>query len=566
MKNTLIPFRLLLVAFMSTSLLAGTPASSQTQEWLQTFNGSANQYDEATTMAVDNAGNVYIAGVTNDEYAYGTKGVMLLAKYNAAGVFQWSQTVAGQGQNAIVNAIAIDGNNEIIITGTSGISPSGWIEPGDYYTVKFDANGQLLWTQIYNGPSNGHDEVRSIAVDAANNIYITGSSNQPNSFYNDIATVMYSAAGIQQWVHQYNGPGNGDDFGAKAVFKNGFLYVTGASRGTSNWDILTIKYNPANGSVVWTARYDDSGNYSEYAVDMAVDGNDNVYVAGVVYTKGKKVVQSETNANWVLLKYNTSGSQQWVKTYDGSADDNYFYNTTIFYNDYPTALALDNAGNIFVTGRTYNKAGSGKNVTNSLDMTTVKYNPAGTQLWVKDYDGPSKAEDCANAISTDGAGNVYITGKSFTTGQGMNAATVKYNGLGVQQWVTTYNSGGSNMDEAKAIKVDGNGKVYVAGKAGADAFVVKYGQPVGSFRLTAQTEKSQNLLAYPNPVKDWLIIKNINENPIGQVLLFDPIGRKVFEQNISESNTRINLQDLPVGIYYLRIEHQNEVVKIQKEK
>jgi hypothetical protein len=124
--------------------------------------------------------------------------------------------------------------------------------------------------------------------------------------------------------------------------------------------------------------------------------------------------------------------------------------------DYAYVIAVDGAGNVYVTGKSY---GWGTN----NDYATIKYNSAGVQQWVQTYNGPGNIWDGAFAIAVDGSGNVYVTGYSYGSGTDDDYATIKYDSAGVQQWVQTYNGPGNSWDEARAIAVDGSANVYVTG-------------------------------------------------------------------------------------------------------
>ncbi len=99
----------------------------------------------------------------------------------------------------------------------------------------------------------------------------------------------------------------------------------------------------------WAARYNGPGNSSDFAYSIAVDGSGNVYITGWT-TVG-------AYADYTTIKYNSSGVQQWVSNYNGTAGG----------TDYAYAIAVDGSGNVYVTG------GSVGIETNYYDYATVKY-------------------------------------------------------------------------------------------------------------------------------------------------------------------------------------------------
>jgi hypothetical protein len=210
------------------------------------------------------------------------------------------------------------------------------------------------------------------------------------------------AAG-EKWLKRYNGPGNSDDSArAMAVDKSGNVYVAGESPGSSTYrDYATIKYN-GSGQQLWAIRYNGPGNGNDYASAVAVDGSGNVYVTG--YSAGKG-----TGYDYATIKYNSSGKQIWVRRYNGPGNG----------NDAAYAIAVDGAGNVYVTGES---PGSGT----YRDIATIKYNSAGKQIWVKRYNGPGNGDDAASAVAVDGAGNINVTGYSKGSGTGYDFIVIQY--------------------------------------------------------------------------------------------------------------------------------------------
>ncbi len=387
------------------------------------------------------------------------------------------------------------------------------------------------WVARYNGLGNGEDRAYALAVDTAGNVYVTGESSGAGT-YGDYATVKYDSNGNQLWLSRYNGSGNLiDRTTALSTDGAGNVYVTGYSYGAgTGYDYATIKYD-SNGNQMWASRY--HGAVDDYARALAVDAAGNVYVtgnswgaetyedyatvkydsngnelwvgryngpgnisdvatalavdgAGSVYVTGYSI-GAGTNTDYATMKYDSSGEQQWVARYNGPVNG----------GDYATAVALDAGGNIHVTGYSY---GAGT----SHDYSTVKYDLNGNQLWIARYSGPGKDYDFANSLAVDATGNVYVTGVSKGAGTTYDFATVKYDPNGIQLWVARYNGPGSGEDGAYALAVDAAGNVYVTGPSwgagtGNDYATIKYdsdGNQSGSL-VTTDPEPVRTVLG------DW---------------------------------------------------------------
>jgi uncharacterized delta-60 repeat protein len=315
------------------------------QLWVKTYNGPAKKGDDgASAIAVDSSGNVYVTGTsegsdTGDDY--------VTIKYNTNGKQLWVKRYNGPAKKEdSASAIAVDSSGNVYVTG--GSEGSGTSD--DYATIKYNTNGKQLWVKTYNGPAYGNDFAGAIAVDSSGNVYVTGSSSNRLSGYenSDYATIKYNTNGKQLWVKRYNRVAVGWNWAsAIAVDSSGNVYVTGASYGTS-YDYATIKYD-TNGKQLWVKTYNGPAKKEDEAKAIAVDSSGNVYVTG--YSEG-----SGTSDDYATIKYNTNGKQLWVKTYNGPAKK----------EDSASAIAVDSSGNVYVTGYSYGLDGTG-------DYTTIKY-------------------------------------------------------------------------------------------------------------------------------------------------------------------------------------------------
>lgn len=406
------------------------------EQWVARYNGPGNDKDVATALAVDSTSNVYVTGYSigsGGNYDYAT------VKYNASGVERWVARYDGPGNGPDeATALAVDDSGNVYVTGYS----ENLYMLTDYATLKYDSSGIEQWEARYEGPIGLFDEATAISVDTAGNVYVTGRSMSSVVLFQDYdyATVKYNASGVQQWVARYDWSGDNDDIPIGLVLdRTGNVYVTGYSANTENhYDYATIKYNDS-GVEQWAARYNGLGISTDLPTDIAVNDNGRIYVTG-------RSLSCTDGYNYATLGYNASGEEQWVAIFNGAGNS----------VDVPTAMAVDDNGDIIITGRSTG-LGTG------YDYATLKYNDSGVQQWLVCYNGPGNSDDRATALTVDIAGNVYVTGFSWDSGTNEDYATVKYNASGVEHWVARYNGSGNWNDEAMALAVDGSGNVYVTG-------------------------------------------------------------------------------------------------------
>jgi len=311
--------------------------------WVRRYNGPENQHDIARAIAVDDSGNIYVAGFSDGS---GISHDCATIKYYPNGDTAWVRSYNGPVDSTnYANDIAVDGSGNVYVTGVS--YGSGTWE--DYDTIKYYPNGDTAWVRRYNGSGDSLDIAYAIAVDDLGNVYVTGYS-WGNGTDLDYTTIKYAPNGDELWAERYNGPGDFADV-AYAIALDGFgnIFVTGSSFGSgTSSDCATIKYYPS-GDTAWVRRYNGPADSSDGAFTIAVDGSGNVYVAGYSWSSG-------TDRDYLTLSYYPNGDLAWVKRYNGPGNG----------DDRASEIAIDSSGNIYVTGSSY---GSGT----YWDYATIKY-------------------------------------------------------------------------------------------------------------------------------------------------------------------------------------------------
>jgi hypothetical protein len=288
-------------------LIACNDGAAQIQQaWVAKYNnGITNGTNQAVKMALDNAGNIYITGFsqnTNGNLDYAT------IKYAPNGNQLWVARLDSTNTTTAKPAgLVLDASNNIIVTGSA-------------VTVKYDTSGNQMWTAPYAGTS--------LATDANGNICVVG-------FSTDFGTVKLSPAGSNLWQASYPSSLGPNMSQVVAIDSNGNVDVAG----NSTWlcdryycylDLLLVKYD-SNGHQLWTAENIQGSENSVQVEGMALDNANSACL----------LVDSEPAPypRFTTFKYDANGNSVWTS-----------FNPTDNGGSVAHGIALDTMSNTFVTG------------------------------------------------------------------------------------------------------------------------------------------------------------------------------------------------------------------------
>jgi hypothetical protein len=411
-----------------------------------TYLGGSN-YDIGHGIAVDRAGNAYVTGYTQS------------TDFPTANPFQ--ATIHG-GSDAFVAAL--------------------------------DPSGSTLLYSTYLGGS-GNESGAGIAVDGAGNAYVTGDTTSTdfptaNPFQptNHGRTNAFVAAldptGSTLLYSTYLGGSDIDSGLGIAVDRAGNAYVTGGARSTNfptanplqptnhgAWDAFVAALDPSGSTLLYSTYL--GGSIDDFGYGIAVDNAGNAYVTGITGSANFPTANPFQptyggSADAFVAALDPTGSTLLYSTYLGGSGTDVGY-----------GIAVDGAGNAYVTGGTASTDFPTANPfqpTNQggADAFVAALDPSGSTLLYSTYLGGS-IDDVGNGIAVDNAGNAYVTGytgsANFPTANpfqatihgGSNAFVAALDATGSTLLYSTY-LGGSGTDGGHGIAVDSAGNAYVTGE------------------------------------------------------------------------------------------------------
>lgn len=531
------------IIFIFVTLVVYTTASFSAigQEWVARYNGAGNTADWGYAVVTDADGNVYVTGYSTGS---GTGKDYRTIKYSPSGSVVWTATFNGPVNGGdYAYAIALDAAENVYVTGRVDYGTP----LSDIVTIKYNSNGVQQWAARYTGAANGVDEGKCIHVDPLGNVYVGGKTFTVTDSYNFI-TIKYDAAGVEQWNATYNGPGNNEDLVySLAVDNSGNVIVGGSSIGLNTGsDFAVVKYN-SDGTLGWVKRHNGEANGGDAVVSVKADASGNIYAAGYSDRGGS------LKYDIMLAKYDAAGTQQYISYYNGAG----------VADNFATAMVIDEAANVYITGASI----SASSVRDS-NYVTLKYNSAGTLLWYANYSGPNGSVDVSRSIFVDANHNVYITGTSSEVNS-HDYVSVKYNPNGATEWIMSYNGPSGADDYSTSITADNEGNAYVTGRSigsgtDFDYATIKYGDLVGVNQISTNIPNKFNLYQnYPNPFNPSTKIKfDLPENANVTLKVYNSAGMVVLNELLGDLSAasyeyNFNAANISSGIYFYEVNAGN---------
>jgi cysteine-rich repeat protein len=343
--------------------------------WTAIVEGTKNGEDLAGGIAVDAAGEIYIAASVVDMAAGPDARIQ---KFDPGGVSQWTQQYDG-GVNAADSAIrlAAEPGGFMVAVGRQTIAQG---QPGLFWLSKCTPTGQLVWQFTDAGPVAG----AAIAM-AGSDFVVVGNIKQAQD--TDGLVRKYDEDGGELWSRVHVGASGGlDSLSGVTVDGAGNVYAVGReSTDTQGFDILVLQYGP-DGAPGWMDTVDGGTSGNDWGLDVTVDADGVVYVAGRVETGGGF-------ADAWLRKYDGAGEVLWTDTFAGAFG----------HSDEATAIAAVAGGGFVAAGGT--AVGE-----DDVDLWIRRYDADGGEIWTDVVAGMNGGVDSATDVAFTPDGGVVVTG------------------------------------------------------------------------------------------------------------------------------------------------------------
>ncbi len=323
-------------------------------------------------------GNYIVIGYTWDQA--GGDPDMLVMKISQLGDLLWSGTFGGAGFE-YGKGFCETADSYLII----GYSTSFSNGSRDFYLVKLDKTGNMIWQKTYGGEEC--DEGIAVIADSAGSYYIAGTSDSYGSGWEDALLIKTDTSGAVTWENSYGG--DRPDFCNSLLFSHDGMPVIGMT----TTSFVDVSANPhlykidTSGAIKWSRTMNIapvSGHGFDWMTQVIAAPDSGFYISG--YSD----VYSFTSH--FLIKTNMSGNQQWYTVVNSSPK-----------YDYGNSLCLTEDGGCLICGTNKEIYYGGKMYDNSIEVT--KLDSDGNLEWIKKYETDM---DSWGAYITPAGENEYI--------------------------------------------------------------------------------------------------------------------------------------------------------------
>lgn len=580
------------------------PVSGGNLDWSTYYGGGGEIF---TDIKTDLAGRSYVTGYTPGNLFPTTTGVIdgtyngmddaIVIKFNSDASRAWA-TYYGGAETDLAGAITTDASGNVYITGSTRspgfpvLSPfgeyldasntctGGGCLPQDLFVVRLSENGNNVpvthWATFY-GATNGSDRGRDIAIDGANNLFVVGCGDNTTPLVNSGSfnqttggglIMQFNSSRALPWVSFTGGTAAGGNVTGIDFDASNNIYLTGFARGTGYpmlnpganssfqggaFDAVVTRLDAGSHALSWSTYYGGDGD--DVSNDIVVEkSTGHSFITGKTSSLTTPLITVNPGSGYYetalqgaddvfIAEFSNTGVMLWSTYYGGTAD-----------NEWGEGLALNDNGDLFVTGSVYSSdfPYPASNLTGGyiqgglegfVDGFVLAFDWSRANIWATYFGGDGS--DISLACATYQDSELYITGSAYSD----NTLFPLEPGSGTPYYDDVLSGGSYN------------------------GFVSRFDLAQIVSGINEVSTELINFTCYPNPVTDQVNISfSVEEKSQVKIELMDLLGRRLEEKKLGtlsgSINERIDLENYANGIYFIKVTvgNKNISAKVVRQK
>jgi Secretion system C-terminal sorting domain len=493
-------------------------------------------------------------------------------------VVEWAKTYGGKYWDSGQSVLVTSDNKYIVAGGTSSQDNDTLERPTkmDGLIMKLNSDGQIIWKKTYGG--NGHDALSKIIQTKDGGFIAIGNTSSTNGLFittkgdHDVWILKLDSTGGFEWQKTYGGNDIDVPRGIIQDEKGEFIFTVSSSstigdfNNNSLGDVWFVKIT-SKGEIIWKKRF--GGSKDEVLQDLIQYDKSSYIAVGFSLSLDGDMLNNKGD---FIIKIDSSGNTQWIKSFGSSSSDNPLFNG---YN----SVTVTKEGDIIAVGFTWSFGFPAFH--HRQDYLITKMDKNGKFIWSKILGG--SGHDQCSGIKQLLTGEFIVVGTTLSN-EGDVATTpsifqrdykdiwvLKLDSEGKIIWQTIL--GGSENDYPISIALTKDNSILITGDTrskdaiflgnygGVDLFFLKLRDAIKTSEK--EREKDFNIKCYPNPVTNYLTLENNTEDLIN-VKIANMMGQVFSIKNYTIGVHMHDCSNLISGIYQIFISDSKNKILSKK--
>ncbi len=377
------------IALIVLSIFTGSSGAVPAEEWNRTFDGIGENHAVYAGQTPD--GNYILAGYAG--YTNDGKFVWLM-KTDAKGNILWNRSFSREESN-VVSSAQITADDGYILTGYTGQNTSSY----KAWLIKTDSNSRELWNKTFG--NSGFDVASSVQQSVDGGYIIAGRKrSRPYRMSEDdfdAWLIKTDANGDEMWNKTFGGTGRDEIASIRLTSDGGYILAGGTNSYRDSWGDAWLVKVDKNGNEQWNRTYYGAHSIAQTASSAQETADGGYIISGIIFPI-VDVPQTERRSDACLIKTDSTGNEQWNRTFGGKGE-----------NRALSILQVSDGGYI-MAGDTSSYGANG------VDALLLKTDANGNEQWNMTFGG--KFRDEADYVSQTKDGGYVLAGSTMSYGAG----------------------------------------------------------------------------------------------------------------------------------------------------